>query len=501
MVFYRKYRPQIIADLDNAIVREKLVAALLSENVPHAFLFTGPKGLGKTSTARIVAKAVNCEKSAKLKTRNEKNIEPCNTCHQCISITNGTNLDVLEIDGASNRGIDEIRDLQDKINLAPFSAKKKVYIIDEVHMLTTEAFNALLKTLEEPPSHALFILCTTESHKVPATIVSRCFQIAFSRATTEELVRSFKRIIQGEGQLADEEALREIAKLSDGSFRDGAKALEEMVGLAKGEKITKELVEEKYQVTSIKHQVSGLLKVLDQKDTKAGLQLVGKVVEQGIDIKYFVEQVINLLHALLLQKIGIESKESIGELSFSIEEIKDLVELLSKAHGEIKYAVLPQLPLELVVVEWGAGGEGASRLPHSERDARSGASQNQVQSRSLNESRHQNIVVKNENKDTSTFSSLSGEQPTSSSGSKEKIDDREFWFAFLDTVKKESHTIAGVLRGCHMVRYDDTELVVETRHTFHKEKLEERIAKELLEKACKELTGKDIRVSILLQEK
>src|SRR3990167_11242532 len=189
MVFYRKYRPQKIEELDSKEVREKLYNVLESSSVPHAFLFTGSKGLGKTSTARIVAKVLNCEKKT-------KGIEPCNKCEQCVSITNGTNMDILEIDGASNRGIDEIRDLREKVKLSPMSATRKVYIIDEVHMLTQEAFNALLKTLEEPPSHVVFILCTTEPHKVPGTIISRCLRIQFKRATEEELVRSFGKIIK-----------------------------------------------------------------------------------------------------------------------------------------------------------------------------------------------------------------------------------------------------------------------------------------------------------------
>src|SRR3989344_1947762 len=169
MVFYRKYRPQTIEELDSRQVRDKLTSVLSKDSGFHALLFTGPKGLGKTSAARIVAKAVNCEKindyskGKKLK----GTLEPCNKCSACTSITNGTNMDVLEIDGASNRGIDEIRDLREKIKLSPAYALKKVYIIDEVHMLTTEAFNALLKTLEEPPNHVIFILCTTEPHKVP----------------------------------------------------------------------------------------------------------------------------------------------------------------------------------------------------------------------------------------------------------------------------------------------------------------------------------------------
>jgi DNA polymerase III, subunit gamma and tau len=196
MVFYRKYRPQKIDDLDSKEVRETLTSVLSQESPHHAFLFTGPKGLGKTSSARIVAKVINCTTPA-IKRKN--GFEPCDQCESCVSIANGTNMDILEIDAASNRGIDEIRDLKEKIRLAPASSKMKVYIIDEVHMLTTEAFNALLKTLEEPPMHAMFILCTTEAQKVPATIISRCFHIAFKKATEDELVRSFQRIAKGEG--------------------------------------------------------------------------------------------------------------------------------------------------------------------------------------------------------------------------------------------------------------------------------------------------------------
>src|SRR3989344_9219205 len=230
MVFYRKYRPQTIEELDSREVREKLTSILLRPSSFHALLFTGPKGLGKTSAARIVAKAINCEKindyskGQKLKGA----LEPCNKCHQCTSITNGTNIDILEIDGASNRGIDEIRDLREKIKLSPAQALKKIYIIDEVHTLTTEAFNALLKTLEEPPPHVIFILCTTEPQKVPETIVSRCFHISFKLATQQELLSSFTRIAKKEKLDFEKEALSYIAEMSDGSFRDGVKILDEL---------------------------------------------------------------------------------------------------------------------------------------------------------------------------------------------------------------------------------------------------------------------------------
>ena len=204
MVFYLKYRPRKISELDSLVLREKLEGVLkgkIPDKIPHAFLFTGPKGLGKTSTARIIAKSINCT------SRKGSEFEPCNRCSSCKSIDNGSNLDVLEIDGASNRGIDEIRDLREKIRLSPVSSLKKIYIIDEVHMLTTEAFNALLKTLEEPPEHAFFILCTTEPQKIPATITSRCFHIKFSKPTEEDFLHSFNRVLRGEGIKDDQEGV------------------------------------------------------------------------------------------------------------------------------------------------------------------------------------------------------------------------------------------------------------------------------------------------------
>ena len=221
MVFYRKYRPQTIQDLDSENVREILIS-VLSKDPAHAFLFTGPKGLGKTSTARIVAKVVNC-------TAKRKDIEPCNKCEQCISITNGSNVDVLEIDAASNRGIDEIRDLKEKIRLSPMEADLKVYIIDEVHMLTTEAFNALLKTLEEPPDHAMFILCTTQAQKVPATIISRSQRFDFKRVSEKDIVgllNSVKKDLQA--QIAPE-ALSLIARAAEGSFRDSLSIFDQIL--------------------------------------------------------------------------------------------------------------------------------------------------------------------------------------------------------------------------------------------------------------------------------
>lgn len=472
MVFYRKYRPQTIKELDSSEVREKLYSILESSSVPHAYIFTGPKGLGKTSTARIVAKALNCERLASSKSASsskdkklnarrytlDAGVEPCNKCEQCTSIMHGTNLDILEIDGASNRGIDEIRDLREKIKLSPLASRKKVYIIDEVHMLTQEAFNALLKTLEEPPPHVVFVLCTTEPHKVPATIMSRCLHIQFKKATGEELVRSFERIIRAEKMKADKEALNLIASLSDGSFRDGAKLLEEMALLGR-KKITKELVEKNYRIVNIQNQVESMIRHFENRDTKSSLKNVSKLTGGEVEMGHFMQKIIETLHNNLLFKAGVESamqnsEFGIHNLGLTIEQIKRLIELLSKAHSELKYAVLPQLPLELAIVEWGSV-PATARLDETPKITQ------------------QNITGYSK--------------------------DDALWTALIGKVKAYDHSIAGVLRGCSIKSYDGKSLIIEANFKFHKDKLNESKTQKILEKASKEITKKNIKIEVVLR--
>src|SRR3990167_7268759 len=208
MVLYRKYRPQSFSDLiGQNHIKEALLSSLKNGKISHAYLFSGPRGTGKTSTARIFAKSVNCQKTKIQDPKSQIQFgEPCNKCDSCLAITEGSHLDVLEIDAASNRGIDEIRDLREKIKLSPIGGRFKVYIIDEVHMLTAEAFNALLKTLEEPPAHAIFILCTTELGKLPPTVISRLQKFHFERAASDDLVKVLEKIAKSENVKVKEEA-------------------------------------------------------------------------------------------------------------------------------------------------------------------------------------------------------------------------------------------------------------------------------------------------------
>ena len=496
MVFYRKYRPQTIEELDSKDVREKLTSILLRPSFFHALLFTGPKGLGKTSSARIVAKAVNCEKIndyskgkklTPIKSGLKGTLEPCNSCHQCISITNGTNIDILEIDGASNRGIDEIRDLREKIKLSPAQASKKVYIIDEVHMLTSEAFNALLKTLEEPPPHVIFILCTTEPHKVPQTIASRCFHIAFKKATSEELVRSFLRIAKKEKISIDKEALLKIAQLSDGSFRDGVKILEEIAAEGGNKKITKDIVERVYKITNIDYQIDKMIEFLYGKNAKEAISLVGKLTEGGVDIKYFTERLMFKLHELLLIKVGVSQEKS--DVDLGMKDIKMLMDLLTKSHSKLKYSVLPELPLEIAIIEYTSDSGNYSALPYAESDARNTSSENTSNARSLSDRRQQNKIKNTSNDLKSAPGSLSGRQGFNI----------VLWNQLIDNVKSKNHSIAGVLRGCSLKSYDGKKFVIEAKFKFHKEKLEDKKSREIIEDALKEITGRKSSVSFVLK--
>ncbi len=453
MVFYLKYRPQKIKELDSSLLRTKLedeLSGKLPDKIPHAFLFTGPKGLGKTSAARILAKAINCTN------RKNKEIEPCNICVSCKSIMNGSNLDVLELDAASNRGIDEIRDLREKIRLAPVSSKKKIYIIDEVHMLTTEAFNALLKTLEEPPTHAIFILCTTEPQKLPPTITSRCFHIKFSKATDEDLVNSFSRIAKGEGLKADKDALLQIARLSDGSFRDGAKILEELSASSKN--ITASLIEKKYKTVSIDRSLGDLITSFESRDAKKGIQIVLRLAEEGVDFKLFVEELIGVLHQRLVSQVEGESFE------MSISETKKLIEMLVKSHTSIKYAVLPQLPLELTIVEWAAGSEYSENSEKSDNQ----------------------IIGKSDDQ------SLASQKKSNTTGN----ENGKILESLIERVKKENFSIAGVLRGCKVQKFDKKELVLSTNFKFHKERLNDPKIIEMLEKFVTEITGSKVKFAV-----
>lgn len=330
---YRKYRPH---NFDNLVgqdfIKDTLVNALKTNHVSHAYLFSGPRGTGKTSAARLMAKALNCTKLG-------DNYEPCNECEFCEDINNGRLIDLIEIDAASNRGIDEVRDLKEKINFAPTRSKYKIYIIDEVHMMTKEAFNALLKTLEEPPSHVYFILATTEVHKIPETIISRCQRFDFKRINKKALMTRLSYIAQKEGIQAQDSALELISRYVDGGLRDAIGLLEQ---LTIDKKIALEQVQEILGVSSISL-LTSLYDVLLANDVKNALNIINDLHTQGSDLKQFLHEFIDLLREKMLTHINDEELDKASRLISMIEIFEE-----TKAMPEVD---IPQLPLEIAVIK------------------------------------------------------------------------------------------------------------------------------------------------------
>lgn len=340
-MFYLTYRPQTLTDIDNEPLRERLVNLTSQAGLPHALLFTGSKGTGKTSGARILAKAVNCQ-SNKYAGAGESP-EPCNTCDICKKITAGNCIDVIEIDAASNRRIDDVRELSTSVQFMPVEARYKIYIIDEVHMLTTEAFNALLKTLEEPPKNVLFFLATTELDKLPQTIVSRCILVQSGSAQEKDVVHMLHRIATGEGIEVGEDVLDYIATHCDMSFRDAAKIFEEC---SLNTPITIETVQ---KIVGLDTSPTTFLQNIIARDEPAVLTAIKQFASGGRNMRPYIEGVLNELQASLLVHKGVRTGE---RLDLTIPQHITLMKLLQRAHGELRASPIPELPLELAVVEY-----------------------------------------------------------------------------------------------------------------------------------------------------
>ncbi len=365
---YRKHRPQVFADVvGQEHVLRVLRRAITEHRLTHAYLFAGPRGTGKTTTARLLAKRLNCEKP--------KSAEPCGACASCTAVQDGMHLDLIEIDAASNRSIDDIRSLKERIGLQPAHGHWKVYIVDEVHMLTKEAFNALLKTLEEPPSHALFILATTELEKVPDTVRSRCQTFVFRRAPVALVIERLRKVARAERFKLTPEALHLLATASGGCFRD-AESLLAMVAGTSGTTITDEDVSALLGLTPLAT-AQRFVGALVERDARGALAVLEDVVTRGASVAFFTETLARYLRALASTSAAGVHAESFSPdehhrfqehlAASSTPELVALLRLVLRAKTELRDAVYEELPLELVALEW-CGSEAADNRQQATGD-------------------------------------------------------------------------------------------------------------------------------------
>lgn len=471
---YLKYRPQKISDLDLTDVREMLSKIFSQNDIPHAFLFEGPRGSGKTSAARIIAKILNCEHLS-------KDNEPCNTCGQCISITKGTNIDVIELDAASHRGIDDIRLIRESVKLAPANAKKKVYIIDEAHMLTTEASNALLKTLEEPPSHVVFILATTNPEKLIDTIKSRTVRIVFKKATTDEIVKSLTHVLQTEKKKYDESVLKLISQNVDGSFRDAKKVLEEL--------LIKDVIDDlekarNYILNKSNFDINEFFQYLKSKDLENSVRLLNKSELSGVSSKTVIYQIITKLKMMLFSAVGY-GKEVANV--FDKDEVYDLTDLFLRNWKRYQNDVSEYLPFYLSVVKWCKtfenSGNNKSIINKNEDTMYSGK---------VKENTSQTEAISDENED--------GIESPKTNTVTDKSLSEDTWREILLRVRSKNASTEALLRASRPANFNGQILTLGVYYKFHKEKLESVPHKICLEESLKDVMGSNVKVRCFLSD-
>ena len=477
MSLYLKYRPRNIDELDLASVRKTLTDIVKANKIAHAYLLTGPRGAGKTSTARILARIVNCEK-------NDKKLgEPCNECAACLSILSGSAVDVVEIDAASNRGIDDIRELKEKIRLAPAILRKKVYIIDEVHMLTTEAFNALLKTLEEPPEHSLFILCTTEAHKVPETISSRCARIAFTKATPEEMQRSFARVVAGEGVAAAQEALELLSASVDGSFRDGVKVLDQVI--MPGMAVTVAAIQEVLSGVA-GYSVQPFASSMIDYDLGQALTRFHEAANSGVDFTYLLTATMS---AVRVQMITTGDKR-----------LAALIFLLDDTARRLSTTQVPAVVVEAAIVTWCAAEGGNNQNPSTKSQTNSntktGADNDRKTSKSMDQS-----VGKSEKTEFGTAGKQTNRQvdkteqlASRSTGVQVEADATTVWQKLLGNLNGDSVSLGALLAKASPATIAGDTLTIRVQYNFHRQQLMTEKIRSRLEALVSAAVGQPMKV-------
>ena len=451
-VFYLKHRPRKISELDLPEVSKTLTVILTSKERPGSFLLAGPKGSGKTSAARLLAKSVNCEKPM--------GIEACGKCGNCIEIEAGKSMDIIEIDGASNRGIDDMRLIKERAYLLPSKLKIKVFVIDEVHMLTKEAFNALLKILEEPPRHTLFILCTTDADKIPETVLSRLIRIDFRKGSREELRGSLERVIRAEGLKVEKEAVSMVVDKSDGSFRNLHKTINEIF-MEHGKKFGVSEVE-KYFADRVGDYDGGQLEEdLRFGRTKKILETLEKMAAKGVDFSHLRADYLEYFQKRLLAGFCLEKDRE----GLALTELEKFLQLLIEAGRQEKFVEIDQLPLELAVVDF-----AKDFSPEKSEEFETEKPEEKAEEKPITKVDLTMAVVE------------------------------EKWPEVLAAVKPFNHSVEAFMRSARPKRVEENRLILEVFYPFHKDRLEEEKNRKIVEEGLAKIFDCRLLLNCVLSE-
>lgn len=524
IALYRAWRPQSFRDMvGQRHIIQTLQNAIREQRVSHAYLFSGPRGTGKTSAAKILAKAVNCE--------NGPAEEPCNECEACRRITSGAVMDVQEIDAASNRGVEEIRDLREKVKYAPTEVRRKVYIIDEVHMLTTEAFNALLKTLEEPPGHVMFILATTEPHKLPATIISRCQRFDFRRVSLEEQSERLERICSEEGITAEPAALQYISRLSDGGMRDALSILDQIASFTGGKVSYQQVMDMTGGIPS--EQFGRLAAAIKQGDAGLMLQMVEQFMQEGKSADKCMENLLYYFRDLLMIKMvpgadkltdRVLNPADFKEMAeaFSREELFRMIDTLNRYQSEMKYASQPQTLFEVALLKLcgipQGGGEAAEHGASTGKSADAGELNRLKQQVSSLEKKLERILQKGvpaaEGRDSKPATRTPAPKMASTAKKPQHMDQyvaarggepflnvQRQWGQILQNVKEEKVTVHAWFMDGEPVSVWEDNVLVAFKNNIHRETTEKPANKQVIEGVLESQLGSPHRlVTMMLRD-
>ncbi len=510
---YRKYRPQHFSDVaDQAHIINTLLNEVALGTVAHAYLFCGPRGVGKTTTARLLAKAINCEKRA------ASDGEPCNECSSCGEITAGRSIDVIEIDAASQTGVDNVREnIIENAQFKPTKSKFKVFIIDEVHMLSTSAFNALLKTLEEPPAHIIFILATTELQKLPATVISRCQRFTFKKISRELMLERLSKICTEEKVKVDADVLERIVRKSEGGLRDAESILGQIMALGL-KKVTAADIQALLPTTNIESVVDFIEHLAQSKPADA-ITLLGDTYNQGTNMDQFAYDTLETLRVMLVSTVtkntilfkadySAQSLTQIAHIGNTLgaQTTAFLIDRLLKRRLEIKTTPFPQLPLELFVVDATMPRDvpPTSPTPLMLRPPQSPAPTPSTPSQQSPRAPQAPVATAPIAAVQTSEVSTTPAQPASSQNSSSSLPSYSIkttieavkakWDAFIQKVSATNHSLTFILKMCGLKHVDEHGLTLTVPYSFHKEKLEEIKSKKVLEEYLSELCGERIPI-------